>query len=302
MSFSCELIIVSYLIFKNILMEQSNKIILFEDRQIRRLWHDDQWYFNIVDIMSVLTDSENPRNYWSVLKNRLSKKEGLETLTVCKPLKFGTEDGKNRRMDAANTEGVLRLLMSVPSPKAEPFKVWLANVGKQFLDEAENPEIALDRIKEIYRAKGYSDEWIENRLKSIGVRKELTDEWKKRGVKENKDYAILTAQIAKGTFGLSPSEHSQLKGLEKQNLRDHMTNLELLFSAIGEEATRLYAINDDAQGFNENLDSAQSGGNAAGRALKAFEEDKKIKVVSSDNYLSLSTPPPPPSLSDEEEK
>ena len=268
-------------------MEQTDKIILFQDRQIRRLWHNQQWYFNIVDVMAVLTDSEKPRNYWSVLKNRLSKKEGLETLTICKPLKFDTEDGKSRLMDAANTEGVLRLIMSVPSPKAEPFKQWLANVGMQFLDEAENPEIGFERIKEIYRAKGYTDEWIENRLKSIGVRKELTEEWKKRGVRENKDYAILTAEIAKGTFGLTPSQHSQLKGLEKQNLRDHMTNLELLFSAIGEEATRLYAINDDAQGFNENLDSAQSGGKAAGRALKAFEEDKKIKVVSPINFLEL---------------
>ena len=268
-------------------MEQTDKIILFQDRQIRRLWHNQQWYFNIVDVMAVLTDSEKPRNYWSVLKNRLSKKEGLETLTICKPLKFDTEDGKSRLMDAANTEGVLRLIMSVPSPKSEPFKQWLANVGMQFLDEAENPEIGFERIKEIYRAKGYTDEWIENRLKSIGVRKELTEEWKKRGVRENKDYAILTAEIAKGTFGLTPSQHSQLKGLEKQNLRDHMTNLELLFSAIGEEATRLYAINDDAQGFNENLDSAQSGGKAAGRALKAFEEDKKIKVVSPINFLEL---------------
>lgn len=279
-------------------MEHSNKIILFQEKKIRRLWHDDQWYFNIVDVIGVLTDSETPRNYWSVLKNRLSKKEGLETLTICKPLKFDTEDGKQRKMDAANTEGVLRLVMSVPSPKAEPFKQWLANVGKQFLDETENPEIGIQRLKEIYKAKGYADEWIENRLKAIGVRKELTDEWKKRGVKESKDYAILTAEIAKGTFGLTPSEHGKLKGLEKQNLRDHMTNLELLFSAIGEEATRIYTVNDDAKGFNENYESAQSGGRAAGRALKAFEEDKKIKVVSSDNFLNLlntDTPPPLPS-------
>ena len=266
----------------------SNKIILFQEKKIRRLWHSEEWYFNIVDVIAVLTDSENPRNYWSVLKNRLSKKDGLETLTICKPLKFDTEDGKTRQMDAANTEGVLRLVMSVPSPKAEPFKQWLASVGKQFLEEAENPEIGMERLKGIYKAKGYTDEWIENRLKAIGVRKELTDEWKKRGVKQSKDYAILTAEIAKGTFGLTPSEHGQLKGLGKQNLRDHMTNLELLFAAIGEEATRLYAINDNAQGFNQNYESAQSGGNAAGRALQAFEADKKIKVISTENFLNLS--------------
>lgn len=261
---------------------ENQKIILFQEKKVRREWYNDEWYFSVVDVIGVLTDSVNPRNYWTVLKKRDN-----QLVTVCHQLKMLSADGKNYKTDCANTEGVLRILMSVPSPKAEPFKLWLASVGKQFLDETENPEIGLERLKEIYRAKGYDDVWIENRLKSIGIRKELTDEWKKRGISENKDYAILTAEIAKWTFGVTPSEHKNLKGLGKENLRDHMTNLELLFSAIGEEATRLYAIQEDAQGFNQNYETAQTGGKAAGRALKALEADKKIKVVSPDNFLSL---------------
>ncbi len=261
---------------------ENQKIILFQEKKVRREWHNDECFFSVVDVIAVLTDSVNPRNYWTVLKKRDN-----QLVTVCHQLKMRSTDGKNYKTDCANTEGILRILMSVPSPKAEPFKLWLANVGKQFLDETENPEIGIERLKEIYRSKGYDDVWIENRLKSIGIRKELTNEWKKRGISENKDYAILTAEIAKWTFGITPSDHKNLKGLGKQNLRDHMTNLELLFSAIGEEATRLYAIQEDAQGFNVNYETAQTGGRAAGRALKALEEDKKIKVVSDSNFLNL---------------
>jgi DNA-damage-inducible protein D len=261
---------------------ENQKIILFQEKKVRREWHNDEWFFSVVDVIAVLTDSVNPRNYWTVLKKRET-----QLVTICHQLKMLSADGKNYKTDCANTEGVLRIVMSVPSPKAEPFKLWLAGVGKQFLDETENPEIGIERLKEIYRAKGYDDAWIENRLKSIGIRKELTEEWKKRGIKENQDYAILTAEIAKWTFGLTPNEHKKLKGLDKQNLRDHMTNLELLFSAIGEEATRLYAVQEDAQGFNQNYESAQSGGRAAGRALKALEDDKKIKVISASNFLNL---------------
>jgi DNA-damage-inducible protein D len=257
-------------------------LIPFDGTAIRKTWHDDQWFFSVVDIIAVLTDSTNPRNYWKVLKNR-----DKQLVTLCNQLKLPSSDGKNYKTDCSNTEGVLRILMSVPSPKAEPIKMWLANVGKQFLDETENPELGIERLKELYKAKGYDDVWIDNRLKSIGIRKELTDEWKKRGVKDSQEYSILTAEIAKFTFGVSPTEHKKLKGLDKQNLRDHMTNLELLFSAIGEEATRLYTIQEDAQGFHENIDTAQTGGKAAGRALKAFEEDKKMKVVSPDNFLNL---------------
>jgi DNA-damage-inducible protein D len=257
-------------------------LIPFDGTAIRKTWHDDQWFFSVVDIIEILTESPKPSNYWNMLKKREN-----QLSTVCVKLKLTGKDRKSYPSDCSNTEGVLRILMSVPSPKAEPIKLWLANVGKQFLDETENPELGIERLKGLYKAKGYDDVWIENRLKSIGIRKELTDEWKKRGVKDSQEYSILTAEIAKYTFGVSPTEHKKLKGIDKQNLRDHMTNLELLFSAIGEEATRLYAIQEDAQGFHENIDTAQTGGKAAGRALKAFEADKKIKVVSSDNFLNL---------------
>lgn len=267
-------------------MEQNNTLVLFEEKAVRNIQYEGETWFNMVDVIAILTDSPNPRNYWSVFKNRLSK-EGVETLTICKPLKFSTEDGKQRAMDAANTEGVLRLIMSVPSPKAEPFKQWLASVGKQSLDEAENPELLTERQAELYRAKGYSEEWIKRRVQTIETRKELTDEWRQRGVKENQEYAILTATIAKKTFGLSPSEHSNLKGLERQNLRDHMTPLELIFTALGEEITRSETIEMDAQGFNENHEAAQKGGTLAGKARQLVERERGKKIVSSDNLLGL---------------
>ena len=187
--------------------------------------------------------------------------------------------------DVANTAGVLRLIMSVASPKAEPFRQWLAQTGKESIEEIGDPELGFDRLKSIYEAKGYSKEWIERRMQTIEVRKQLTDEWKNRGVKEGQDYAILTAEIAKATFGLTPSEHSKLKSLERQNLRDHMTPLELIFTALSEEATRINTINDDAQGFQENHEAAQRGGHAAGDARASFEKRQNQKVVSSDNYL-----------------
>jgi DNA-damage-inducible protein D len=267
-------------------MKQNNELILFEEKPIRSIEHEGEMWFNMVDIIAILTNSPNPRNYWAVFKNRLSK-EGFQTLTICKPLKFSTEDGKNRSMDAANTDGVLRIIMSVPSPKAEPFKQWLASIGKQAIDEAENPELGIERIIEIYKARGNSDEWIKNRLQSIETRKALTDEWKQRGVNEGQEYAILTATIAKGTFGLSPSEHSNLKGLERQNLRDHMTPLELIFTALGEEITRSESVDMDAQGFNENHEAAQKGGSLAGKARQLVEKERGKKVVSSENFLSL---------------
>lgn len=267
-------------------MEKDNELTHFEDKGIRKVWHDEQWYFNIVDIIAVLTDSPKPRNYWSVLKNRLNK-EGFETLTICKPLKFDTEDGKRRNMDAANTEGILRLVMSIPSPKAEPLRLWLAQVGTERIQETENPELAFARAKEIYSAKGYSDEWIENRWKTITTRNALTKEWQNRGIKEDKEYSILTATIAKHTFGLTPSEHGKFKGLEKQNLRDHMTPLELIFSALSEEVTRQITINDDAQGFYQSQEAAVQGGNYTKKAMVLLEKEKNIKVLSSDNFLGL---------------
>ena len=259
-----------------------NQLAVFEHKPIRRIEYNGETYFSIVDIIEVLTDSPNPRNYWNVLKRKET-----ELYRICVQLKLVATDGKQRLTDCANTEGVLRIAMSVPSPKAEPLKMWLAQMGKQAIVETENPELGFERFAEIYKAKGYSDEWIKNRLQSIETRKELTDEWKQRGVTEGVEYSVLTATIAKETFGLNPSEHSELKGLVRQNLRDHMTPLELIFTALSEEATRIMAIKDDAQGFNENLDAAYKGGGATGEARVNFEKRTGVSVVSDDNFLGL---------------
>lgn len=262
-------------------MEQNKAIVLFQEKQVRRIWHNEKWYFSVVDVIEVLTDSPNPRVYWGVLKGRES-----QLFTNCKQLKLASTDGKKYATDCANTEGLLRIIMSIPSPKAEPFKLWLAQVGEERIQEIENPELGIERIRELYKAKGYTDEWIASRLKSIDIRKELTKEWQQRGVKDGQEYAILTAEIAKATFGMTPSEHKELKQLDRQNLRDHMTNLELIFSMLGEEATRSVAIKDDAQGFYENQDAAQRGGKMAGNARRSFEETENVKVVSSENFLN----------------
>jgi DNA-damage-inducible protein D len=258
------------------------KLTVFEQKEIRQIEHNGEIWFSIIDIIEVLADSANAQSYWGKLKEREP-----QLLTICQKFKFRASDGKQRATECANTEGVFRILMSVPSPKAEPFKLWLAEVGKQSIIETENPEIGIDRLTEIYRAKGYNNEWIERRLKSIEVRKELTDEWKQRDVKEGQEFSILTATIAKETFGLNPSEHSKLKGLEKQNLRDNMTEMELIFTMLSESATRSIVVRDNAQGFNENHDAAIRGGSATGDARRSFEEKMGLKVVSSDNFLGL---------------
>ena len=267
-------------------MEQDSKIILFQEKQVRRLWYHEQWFFSIIDVVGIFSESKDPQRYWSVLKSRLKKQEGLDVTTICSKLKMAGLDGKNYPTDCANTEGVLRLIMSVPSPNAEPFKLWMAKVGQERIDEIENPELGIERIRALYKAKGYADEWIERRMQSIETRKQLTEEWKSRGVKEGQEYAILTAEIAKATFGLTPSEHGKLKGLEKQNLRDHMTPLELIFTALGEEVTRSIAVAEDAKGFLENQNAAVQGGKLAGDARERVERDQRVKVVSSQNYLN----------------
>ena len=264
-------------------MENHSLIPFEQGKSIRKVKHNDEWYFSIVDIIEVLTESKKPKTYWSMLKKREN-----QLVTICELLKMTAADGKKYRTDAANTEGVLRIVMSVPSPKAEPLKLWLAQVGKERIEEATDPELAFDRAREIYKAKGYPDDWIGYREKSIIARKQLTDEWKARGVKEGQEYSILTATIAKGTFGLTPTEHSQLKGLEKENLRDHMTLIELIFSALSEESTRLIAEKDDAKGFNENHEAAVKGGNYAGNARLRLEEQIQKPVVSKENFLGLS--------------
>jgi DNA-damage-inducible protein D len=262
-----------------------NQLAIFENKPIRRVEHDGEMYFAVIDIISVLIETTSPRQYWTKVKKNLMDESQLQPFWL--QLKMEASDGKNYKTDCADTEGVFRILMSVPSPKAEPFKLWLAQVGKQAIVEVENPELGFERLTEIYTAKGYSKEWVAQRLKTIEVRKELTDEWKNRGVKDGQEYSILTATIAKGTFGVNPSEHAKLKGLERQNLRDNMTNLELIFTALSEEITRTIATNEDAQGFNENLDAAQQGGQAAGNARLQVEKVKGIKVVSSENFLGL---------------
>ena len=263
-------------------MENKNKLVAFENFNIRREWYNEQWYFSVVDIIQVLTDSINPRKYWTKLKQRDTQLE-----TICLQLKMPSKDGKNYTTDVANTEGVFRIIMSVPSPKAEPFKLWLAKLGQERIEEMENPELATERAAEYYRLKGYTEEWIERRLQSIEIRKQLTVEWKNRGVKEGQEYSILTAKIAKATFGLNPTEHKDLKGLKKpnQNLRDHMTPLELIFTALSEEATRTIAIRDDAQGFEDNHEAARKGGEGAKTARENFEKTTGVKVVSKQNYL-----------------
>ncbi len=262
---------------------ENQKIVLFQEKSVRRVWHNEAWYFSIVDVIEVLTDSPTPSTYWEKLK----KRELSQLSPIWGKLKLPAKDGRNRPTDCTNTEGLLRIIMSVPSPKAEPLKLWLAQIGTEHIEEIENPELGFERLRQLYKAKGYPDDWIALRGKSIEIRKELTDEWKNRGVTENKEYSILTAEIAKATFGLTPSEHSKLKGLERQNLRDHMTNLELIFSALGEESTRLIAVKDDVQGFEENREAAIDGGQLAGKYRKELEERTGQKVVSDQNFLGL---------------
>ncbi|NOT79399.1 MAG: Bro-N domain-containing protein [Bacteriovoracaceae bacterium] len=262
-------------------------IKLFEQKQVRSQWieKEGKWYFSVVDVIAVLTDSEKPRDYWYRIKER-EKISGIELSTICRQFKLEAPDGKLRETDCASTEGILRIIQSIPSPKAEPFKRWLAQVGSERLDEIENPEIAAKRMREIYKAKGYSDEWIEKRVRGIAVRDELTNEWKKRGVKEQAEYSILTAEISKATFGMTPSEYKNFKELERptDNLRDHMTDLELIFTMLGEASTTEIAKNKDAQGFVQNKKAAKEGGEIAGNARKELETKSGKRVATKENY------------------
>ncbi len=262
-----------------------NKIKLFESKQIRSVWNeaDQKWYFAVVDVVEVLTDSSNPTDYLKKLRKRdpeLAKGWGQ----IVTPLLIDTAGGK-QRLNCANAEGLFRLIQSIPSPKAEPFKKWLAKVGYERLEEIEDPELASKRAREIYKAKGYPEDWIEKRMRSIAIREELTDEWDNRGIKEQREYAILTAEISKAAFGLTPSEYKKVKNLKRQNLRDHMTDLELIFSMLGEASTTKIARAKDAQGFEENEEAAVAGGTIAGNARKALERESGEKVVTSENYL-----------------
>lgn len=267
-----------------------SNIKLFESKRIRSAWSEkeQQWLFSVVDVVGALTDSQNPQVYWRVLKKRLLA-EGNETVTNCNGLKMTAPDGKMRLTDVANTEQLLRLIQSIPSPKAEPFKLWLARVGYERLEEIENPELAAKRMRELYKIKGYSDEWIEKRVRGIAIRDELTNEWKKRGVKEHLEYAILTAEISRATFGMTPSEYRDFKALDKKkdNLRDHMTDLELIFTMLGEASTTEIARNKDAIGYDENLDSAVEGGTVAGNARRDLEKKSGRRVSTKENFKEI---------------
>ena len=269
-----------------------NEIQLFEDQKIRVAWdaEREEWYFSIVDVVAVLTDQpdyDHARNYWKVLKNRLAK-EGSQLVTSCNQLKMRSpKDGKTYKTDCADTEQLLRIIQSIPSPKAEPFKRWLAAVGAERIREIADPEIAAQRAQDLYRKKGYPDEWIALRARGIATRAELTDEWKKRGIESQSDYAILTADISRATFGMTPGEYKRMKGLKSENLRDHMTTLELLFTELGEAATTEIARNTDAQGMSENRDAAHRGGKIAGDARRNLEEQTGRRVSTSDNYKAL---------------
>lgn len=264
--------------------EGQNKIVVFQEKQIRRVWHKEEWWFSVIDIIEVLTGSERSRKYWNDLKKKLLEEGYIQLSEKIGQLKLEAQDGKYYNTDCANTESMFRIIQSIPSPKAEPFKAWLAQVGYERIQEIENPELAAERARQYYRDLGYDENWIETRLQAIAVRGQLTDEWKTRGVQEGKEYAILTAEISRATFGLTPTEYMQHKGLQRENLRDHMTNLELIFTMLGEEQTKQEAIGSDAQGFSENKDAAVKGGRAAGKALNAFEGETGKKVVTSGNF------------------
>lgn len=218
---------------------EHNKIIVFESKTIRRIWHEEEWYFSVVDVVAALTDSLNPRDYWFKMKLRVLGEDGVQLSTFCRQLKLEASDGKKYSTDCANTKGMFRIIQSIPSPKAEPFKQWLAQVGYERVQEIENPEMAQERMKELYELKGYPKDWIDKRLRGIAIRQNLTEEWKERGIDNEQDYSILTAEISKATFGITPSEYKELKGLTRktQNLRDHMTDLELIFTMLGERVT-----------------------------------------------------------------
>ena len=262
-------------------MRKDNSIKLFEDKQVRSHWDEAQeiWYFSIVDVVGVLTESTNPNNYWKVLKNRL-KKEGSQLVTVCNQLKLKSSDGKYYKTDVADTEQLFRLIQSVPSPKAEPFKLWIAKVARERIDEIEDPEIGIDRLMETYLKKGYNKEWINQRLKSIEVRKELTDEWEERGVKKGGEYAILTDEITKAWSGLSVKEYKKHKDLKKENLRDNMTNLELVHNMLAEATTAEISKEKKPKTFVDNKKIANQGGTIAGNTRKEIEAKTGKKVVS----------------------
>lgn len=266
---------------------KENSIVIFKEKQIRRTWHNSEWWFSVVDVCGALSESSDAGAYWRKLKQRL-KEEGSEVVTNCHELKLEAPDGKMRETDCANTEGIFRIIQSIPSPKAEPFKKWLAQVGYERIKEIENPELAQARMKSLYEQKGYPKDWIDKRLRGIAIRQNLTDEWQERGISSEKDYAILTAEISKATFGMTPSQYKKFKNLPAKsnaNLRDNMTDLELIFTMLGEKVTTEISVQEKPDTFTKNKKVAKRGGSIAGGARKATEKELKRSVISKENYL-----------------
>jgi DNA-damage-inducible protein D len=268
---------------------KENTLVIFKEKQIRRTWHNQEWWFSVVDICGALTESADAGAYWRKLKQRM-KEEGSESVTFCHELKLEASDGKKYLTDCANTAGIFRIIQSIPSPKAEPFKKWLAEVGYERIKEIENPELAQERMKSLYEQKGYPKDWIDKRLRGIAIRQNLTEEWQERGISNEKDYAILTAEISKATFGMTPKEYKKFKNLPTKsnaNLRDNMTDLELIFTMLGEKVTTEISKQEKPETFNKNKKIAKRGGAVAGNARKATEKELKRSVISKKNYLEL---------------
>ena len=264
-------------------MESNNALVVFEGKNIRRKWFNDEWWFVATDIIAAIIDSKDPSGY---LKDMRRRDEGFAKGwgQIATPLLIDTSGGK-QNMNCVSVKGAFRLIQSIPSPKAEPFKLWLAQVGYERVEEIRNPELAQKRMKELYTSKGYSEDWIEKRVRGIAIRDELTDEWKKRGVQEERDYAILNAEISKATFGMTPSEYKEFKGLKNENLRDHMNDLELIFNMLGERVTTEITKKEDKQGLPDCKDAAKRGGKVAGNARKETEKEIKGSILSDENYL-----------------
>ena len=264
---------------------ETTKIALFKGKKIRKTLFQNEWWFSVIDVVESLTDSVKPRVYWNAMKTRVKSDDGIELSTICRQLKIESSDGKKYETDCADTEGLFRIIQSIPSPKAEPFKRWLAKVGYERMQEIENPELATKRTRMLYKLKGYPEDWIEKRMRGIAIREELTDEWQKRGAKENKDYQILTAEISKATFGITPNEYKKIKGLERENLRDHMDDFELIFTMLGERSTTEIHRIENSEGVPKLKQDAKRGGKIAGIAKEQLEKEIGRPVVSRNNFL-----------------
>jgi prophage antirepressor-like protein len=269
--------------------EKDGKLVLFEGRQIRKIFHEDEWWFSIIDVVEVLVGGDRPRKYWNDLKKKLAAEGYSEVSEKIGQLKMTAPDGKQRFTDCASTETLFRIIQSIPSPKVEPLKRWLARVGRERLDEIENPELAMGRMQELYEKKGYPKTWIDKRLRGIAVRQDLTDEWKDRGASTRLEFAILTNEIMQGAFGLKVDEYKQVKALKRENLRDHMTDIEIILTMLGEATTTKLHRDRDSQGMTPLKKDAQDGGAVAGRTRKDIEHQTGIPVISAGNFKQLTT-------------